>query len=77
MDFWSWLLVFFLALGFDGAFMHPFCVCTVGLLLLADIFEWSWKKLAVSMSIMLVLWGFIIKLVDTTGASTHCGGGVG
>jgi len=42
--------------GVDGAFMHPFCVCTVGLLLLADIFEWSWKKLAVSMSIMLVLW---------------------
>jgi len=59
--FWSWLLVFFLALGFDGAFMHPFSICTVGLLLLADIFGWSWKKLSVFMSILLVLWGFLIN----------------
>jgi hypothetical protein len=61
LGFWSWVIVFILALGFDGAYMHPFSLCTVGLLLMAQIFEWNWKKLFGIMAAVVVLWGFIVN----------------
>jgi hypothetical protein len=61
LGFWSWVIVFFVALGFDGAYMHPFCLSAVGLLLVSQIFEWNWKKLSVFMALLALAWGFIIN----------------
>ena len=59
----AWMLVpvGFLALALDGAYLHPFGTATLGLLLLAETFAWNWKKMGSAMTVLALVWGYLVS----------------
>ncbi|NPV88470.1 hypothetical protein HPY42_02945 [Coprothermobacteraceae bacterium] len=58
---WVWAVIAILALAFDGAYLHPFATATLGLLVIAEVFDWNWKRLGIAMTALAAVWGYLIS----------------